>query len=81
MRRGNRRKRRRRQTGILRTVQAIALLRNSNRKTFANYCGDLKIDRGAFDPKSEAELDDITEEWEVQAEGFGHQVDLCEICG
>ena len=38
--------------------------------------GDLKIDRGAFDPKSEAELDDITEEWEIQAEGFGHQVDL-----
>ena len=37
---------------------------------------DLKIDRGAFDPKSEAELDDITEEWEIQAEGFGHQVDL-----
>ena len=37
---------------------------------------DLKIDRGAFDPKSEAELDDMTEDWEIQAEGFGHETSL-----
>ena len=37
---------------------------------------DLKLERGAFDPKSEAELDDITEDWEIQAEGFGHDTEL-----
>ena len=37
---------------------------------------DLKIDRVAFDPKTEAELDDITEDWEIQAEGFGHDTNL-----
>ena len=37
---------------------------------------DLKIDRGAFDPKTEAELDNITEDWEIQAEGFGHETNL-----
>ena len=32
--------------------------------------------RGAFDPKSEAKLDDTTEDWEIQAEGFGHETSL-----
>ena len=45
-------------------------------KEIRHLLRDLKIDRGAFDPKTEAELDDITEDWEIQAEGFGHNLKL-----